>query len=64
MTIAERNKKLNLFITCLKCEMRGKCCDDNCPIQYDAGNMGEIVDNLEAISEILRKAAFILGSIE
>lgn len=55
MTIAERNNKLKHFITCLKCEVSGKCCDDNCPTQYDAGNMGEIIENLEAISKALEE---------
>lgn len=55
MTIAERNNKLKHFITCLKCEVSGKCCDDNCSIQYDAGNMGEIIKNLEAISKALEQ---------
>lgn len=55
MTIAERNKKLKHFITCLKCEVSGKPCDDNCPTQYEAGNMGEIIENLEAISKLLEQ---------
>ena len=54
MTREERNNKLKYFITCMKCEMSGKCRDDeNCPIQYEAGNMGEIIENLEEISKIL-----------
>lgn len=53
MTITERNDKLKHFITCLKCELSGKCCDDECSTQYDAGNMGEIVENLETISKLL-----------
>ena len=55
MTIAERNNKLKHFITCLKCEVSGKCCDDNCSTQYDAGNMGEIIENLEAISKAIEQ---------
>lgn len=55
MTITERNDKLKHFIVCLKCEVSGKCCDDNCPTQYDAGNMGEIIENLEAISKALEQ---------
>lgn len=55
MTIAERNKKLKHFITCLKCEVSGKLCDDNCSTQYDAGNMGEIIENLEAISKVIEQ---------
>ena len=30
-----------------------ECCDENCPIQYNAGNVGEIIENLEEISKIL-----------
>ena len=30
MTITERNNKLKHYITCLKCEVSGKCCDVNC----------------------------------
>ena len=55
MTREERNNKLKHFITCLKCEVSGKPCDDNCSIQYDAGNMGEIIENLEAISKALEQ---------
>ena len=55
MTREERNNKLKYFITCMKCEVSGKCCDENCPIQYDAGNMGEIIENLEEISKILEQ---------
>ena len=55
MTIAERNNKLKHFITCLKCEVSGKPCDVNCSTQYDAGNMGEIIENLEAISKALEQ---------
>lgn len=55
MTREDRNNKLKHFITCLKCEVSGKCCDDNCSIQYDAGNMGEIIENLEAISKVLEQ---------
>ena len=59
MTIAERNNKLKYFITCLKCEVSGKCCDDNCSTQYDAGNMGEIIENLEAISKALEQESVL-----
>ena len=55
MTREERNNKLKHFITCIKCEVSGKCCDENCPIQYGAGNMGEIIENLEEISKILEQ---------
>lgn len=53
MTIEERNIKLKHLITCMKCEVSGKVCDSNCPTQYEAGNMGEIIENLEAISSYL-----------
>ena len=55
MTIAERNNKLKHFITCLKCEVSGKPCDVNCPTQYEAGNMEEIIENLETISKALEQ---------
>ena len=55
MTIAERNNKLKHYITCLKCETSGKQCDVNCATQYDAGNMGEIIENLEDISKALEQ---------
>lgn len=45
------NFKLENFIICLKCEVSGKPCDLNCPIQYNAGNMGEIIDYLNIILE-------------
>lgn len=59
MTREERNNKLKHFITCLKCEVSGKPCDVNCSTQYDAGNMGEIIENLETISKTLEQEPFI-----
>lgn len=55
MTREEQNRKLKAFITCLKCEVSCKPCDANCPVQYQAGNMGEIIENLEAISKALEQ---------
>lgn len=55
MTRAKRVEKLKHFITCLKCEVSGKCCDNNCPTQYNAGNMGEIIENLEEIAKALEQ---------
>ena len=53
MTNEDRNIKLKYYITCLKCECSGKACEPDCDIQFKAGNFGEIIENLEAISEIL-----------
>lgn len=53
MTLEERRKKLKSFIECLKCEVSGKECDVNCPTQYEAGAMGEVIENLECILGIL-----------
>jgi len=55
MTIQERNIKLKHYITCLKCELSGKRCEQDCITQFLAGNFGEIIENLEAISEILEQ---------
>ena len=55
MTREDRIKKLQCLITCMKCEVSGKSCDDNCPTQYDAGNMGEIIENLEEIAKALEQ---------
>ena len=59
MTREKISNRLKSFITCLKCEVSGKCCNDNCPTQYEAGNMGEIIENLEVILKVLEQ-----GSIE
>lgn len=59
MTIADRNNKLKHYITCLKCEVSGKCCDANCSTQYEAGNMGEIIENLESISKALDRESIL-----
>ena len=55
MTSKERVEKLRCLITCMKCEVSGKECDNNCPTQYDAGNMGEIIENLEEIAKALEQ---------
>ena len=39
--------RLTALKTCIKCEISGKPCDDNCSTQYEAGNMGEIVKTLD-----------------
>ena len=49
----DQNTRLKRYISCLKCQVRGEVCDDNCPIQYEAGNMGEIIKNLEEISKFI-----------
>lgn len=55
MTIEDRNLKLKSLITCIKCKISSRKCDDNCETMYRAGNMGEIAENLEAISKILER---------
>lgn len=52
-TLKKSNAKLKYYITCLKCEVSGRVCDINCSTQYDAGNMGEIIENLEKISALI-----------
>jgi len=64
MTITERNIKLKYFIACLKCEVNGRVCDDNCPTQYEAGNMGEIIENLEEISKVLEQQDRIIQILD
>lgn len=59
MLIEDRCKKLNSLITCMKCEVSGKVCNDDCSIQYEAGNMGEIIENLEAIYKELSKIVIL-----
>ena len=59
MNLSERIIKLKHLITCMKCEVSGKVCDENCPTQYAAGNLGEIIENLEAISEILEQQSTV-----
>lgn len=67
MTAKEKRdaiNKLTAYIHCLKCQRSGKVCNDNCPTQYEAGNCGEIIKNLEFLLEevknmpILSKSAF------
>lgn len=53
MALKERIDKLECLIMCMRCSVSGKTCSDNCHIQYDAGNMGEIIENLEVILKVL-----------
>lgn len=64
MTIEERNKKLKAYITCLKCEVGGKYCADDCEKQYIAGNMREIIENLEAINNLVSKLEFGMSELK
>lgn len=69
MTAKEKRDAINeltAYIHCLKCQKSGKVCNDNCPTQYEAGNCGEIIKNLEFLLEevkmvpILSKSAYNL----
>lgn len=58
MTAKEKEDAINeltAYIHCLKCDRSGKVCDDNCPTQYEAGNCGEIIKNLEFLLEEVKK---------
>jgi len=56
MTITERINKLRHYIVCLECKVNGNpCIGDECSTQYGAGTMGEVIENLEAISKILEQ---------
>lgn len=55
MTREERIEKLRHLITCMKCEVSGKPCNNNCSTQYNAGNVGEIIENLEEIVKVLEQ---------
>lgn len=49
MNLDEAVERLNNVITCEKCHISGKECDDNCPTQYKAGTVGECVEALETV---------------
>ena len=55
MTNEELIKRLTAMKICTQCEISGKPCDDNCKWQYEAGNMGEIVQTLEQTIEALKQ---------
>ena len=56
MTITERINKLRHYIVWLGCKVSGSACiGDECSTQYGAGTMGEVIENLEAISKILEQ---------
>ncbi len=48
-------KRLTAMKTCTECQIKGKPCDDNCKWQYEAGNMGEIVQTLEQTIKALKQ---------
>lgn len=48
-------KRLTAMKICTECQIKGKPCDDNCKWQYEAGNMGEIVQTLEQTIEVLEQ---------
>ena len=65
MTAKEKEDAINeltAYIHCLKCDRSGKVCDDNCPTQYEAGNCGEIIKNLEFLLEEVKKMPTLFKS--
>ena len=66
MTAKEKEDAINeltAYIHCLKCDRSGKVCDDNCPTQYEAGNCGEIIKNLEFLLEEVKKMPTLFKSV-
>lgn len=59
MTEEELIKRLTAMKTCTECQIKGKPCDDNCKWQYEAGNMGEIVQTLEQTIEALEQTQMV-----
>lgn len=48
-------KELYKYTECLECSVHGHPCDENCPTQYEAGNMGTVIKNLKTVLEYLDK---------
>ena len=54
MKLEEAIFRFENMILCEKCKVHGNPCDDNCPIQYDAGTVGECIEAMEIILSELK----------
>lgn len=54
MKLDEALKRLEKAVVCERCHMSGKECKENCPTQYEAGTVGEIVEALETVLDNCR----------
>ena len=59
ITTEERVKKLKCLITCMKCEVQGHACNDNCVVQYNLGTTRDIIENLEEIVKVIQASTTI-----
>lgn len=54
MKLDEALKRLEKTVICEKCQISGKECKENCPTQYEAGTVGELVEALETVLDYCR----------
>ena len=54
MKLDEALKRLEKADVCEKCHMSGKECKEDCPTQYEAGTVKEIVEALETVLDYCR----------
>lgn len=45
----EARKRLEKAVVCERCHISGKECKEDCPTQYEAGTVGEVVEALETV---------------
>ena len=49
MKTNEAVKRMENMIICEKCKVHGNPCDDNCPVQYDAGRVCDCIEAMETL---------------
>lgn len=55
MDLDEAIKRTENIITCEKCQVAGKECKSDCPVQYEAGTMGECIEAVETVLNFAKK---------
>lgn len=54
MKLDEALKRLEKAVVCERCHISGKECKEDCPVQYEAGTVGELVEALETVLDYCR----------
>lgn len=55
MKLDEALKRLEKAVVCERCHISGKECKEDCPTQYEAGTVAELIEAMEIILEWVKK---------
>lgn len=54
MKLDEALKRLEKVVICERCHISGKECKEDCPTQYEAGTVEDLIEALETVLDYCR----------